>query len=87
MSSDSVGFRECPRCDYIVLAIREAGLETWLSRVSVPYRDAVVLHKYGVMLRNVFQIATGELVAAYWYGQAKPTSGRLYTPHICELRP
>jgi hypothetical protein len=76
----------CTRCDEPVIESYCDGLTTRLSRFSVPLSDSRILGKYGRLIFNVWQGASG-LYVAYWHPtESRPEKGRLYIPHLCYVR-
>lgn len=75
----------CRRCDEPIIEAFTDGLTVRLSRFSVPYKDALILGKYGRIVFNVW-IAVVGLRVAYFHVSPKaepPESGRLYSQHYC----
>jgi hypothetical protein len=75
----------CSRCDEPIIEGNSDGLTVRLSRFSVPFKDAMVLGKYGRIVFNVW-IGVSGLYVSYFHVSPKaepPDSGRLYSNHYC----
>lgn len=78
------GWGYCPDCGELTVVGEMMGAPYRLSRHSVPYRDALVLARYGLGLYHIFQSpGLKRLVAADWLPPRKPREGRLYARHDC----
>lgn len=80
----------CPNCGAYVVEGEIAGCPYRLSRFSVPYREALVLAKYGHSLINLWAVPSPvarlrRLEAADWLPPLRPSKGRLYAEHICSV--
>lgn len=75
----------CRRCDEPVIDAYCDGVTTRLSRFSVPFKDALILGKYGRIVFNVW-IGVAGLYVAYFQtspSTGPPERGRLYSHHYC----
>jgi hypothetical protein len=77
----------CPiaRCQIPVIEAHVSGMKFYLSRWSVPYRDAIVLLRYERILVNIRNGASLLHAEGWWITYGPPDSGRLYARHICGL--
>ncbi len=77
----------CTRCDELVVLAHCEGIKLILSRHAVPLKDAMVLGKYSRILINLW-VGTTQIYASAWYpSYGRPSRGRIYAEHLCDVRP
>lgn len=76
----------CPRCDEIVLEAETGGVESRLSRFSVPLSHAMVLGLYPICLWHVWRGQQRWFVTEWFPVDGPPKRGSVHMQHDCILR-
>ena len=82
----------CGRCDEPIIVSFVDGLKLKIDRISIPYKDALVLRKYWDIVLNiwspVYRHPDKPVVfhATQWATLKPPERGRLYIRHLCQVK-
>lgn len=77
----------CRVCDELIVYLNPGGYIMKVSRFSVPLRDALVLGKYCHLLYIIRITSIGLEVESWFPSMGRPSRGRLYAQHVCQLKP
>jgi len=88
-------FAFCRKCDELVVLAHVSGIKEKVDRISIPFKDALVLRKYWGAVFNIWPNWTTQykqpghpikFFVTYWASVSRPARGRLYVQHRCGVK-